>query len=291
MADGTLTSIHIHPVKSCRRIELETVAVSALGVADDRMWQVVDDDGYPLHQRQHPIMATVQPKLSDGGGLQLSAPNGGSVDVPAPGQADGTVKSLFRVSVDVADAGDEVADWFSRLLGQPARLAAIPDGGGWEVPPQFELGPQRMAFGDAAPVLVTTTSSLDWLVSKAKEPFGMDRFRPNLVVENDDPWVEDTWVAFEIGAASLALGMPWPRCAMPQIDQDSGERHKEPAVALKAHRWCAAAPTAAEAARPILEGNALFGIGCNIRPEGAQLSVGDTVTVQTTADPLIPAPV
>ncbi len=71
----------------------------------------------------------------------------------------------------------------------------------------------------------------------------MDRFRPNLVVTGAEPWAEDTWDQFEIGEASLRGIVPWPRCTIPQVDQQTAERHKEPAKVLKKHRWCTSAPS------------------------------------------------
>ena len=48
---------------------------------------------------------------------------------------------------------------------------------------------------------------------------------------------------------------------------------------LKAHRWCTNASAAPEAFRPILEGNALFGIGCSVLEAGATIAVGDTLVI------------
>jgi hypothetical protein len=59
---------------------------------------------------------------------------------------------------------------------------------------------------------------------------------------------------------------------------------------LKQHRWCSDAASAGEALRPLFEGNALFGIGCSVRPVGAMVAIGDKVTVHETGDRLIPAP-
>ena len=51
-------------------------------------------------------------------------------------------------------------------------------------------------------------------------------------------------------STSLTAELPWPRCAVPQVDQVSGQRHKEPALALKAHRWCTEAPTLSASGLP-----------------------------------------
>ena len=69
--------------------------------------------------------------------------------------------------------------------------------------------------------------SLPVVRGQAAEEFGMDRFRPNLVVSGTEPWEEDTWFGVRIGEAEgVRIGdaevrcvVPWPRCAIPQIDQ------------------------------------------------------------------------
>ena len=86
---------------------------------------------------------------------------------------------------------------------------------------------------------MTAQGSLDWLRERASEEFGMERFRPNLVVR---------------GLRAVGRGRPGracasvppncavrsrgPRCEIPQVDQVTAQRHREPAKVLRAHRWC-----------------------------------------------------
>ena len=115
--------------------------------------------------------------------------------------------------------------------------------GGWRLPDDLDVFGQSAPFSDAAPVLLTAQPSLVWLRERADEPFGMDRFRPNLVVDGTEPWEEDTWSTIRIGEAELRCAVPWPRCTIPQIDQLTADRHREPAKVLRRHRWCTEAPT------------------------------------------------
>lgn len=164
------------------------------------------------------------------------------------------------------------------------------DGAGWRLPGELDVFGQDVSFTDAAPILVTSTSSLDWIRERAAEDFTMDRFRPNLVVSGFEPWEEDRWATFRIGEAELFSSIPWPRCPIPQIDQTSAHRHREPALVLRACRWCTDASALSApfgAFRPFLEGNALFGIGTAIAPAGARLHVGDLVTVTSTQLPVL----
>lgn len=292
MADAVLTGLHIHPIKSCHRIELQEAMVSVFGLAGDREWQVVDADARALTQRTHPRMATVVPTPIDGG-LRLDAPGAGSIEVANPAERANPAESGLRVrallgdKVAVGDAGDEAAAWLERLLGAPCRLVRLAAPDARRIP---LVAAQPISFVDLGPVLVANEASLVDLVSRAAEPFGMDRFRPNLVVRADQPWVEDTWRSVTVGAANLEAIAPWPRCAVPQVDQDSGERRREPAVALRAHRWCTAAPSLPEGLQPFFTGQGLFGVTFSIGPAGTVLRVGDAVEVASTGEPLIPAP-
>ncbi len=289
---GSLSGITIHPIKGCRRVELDSVVVTQTGLDGDRAWQVVtvpDQDGAlgeAVTQRQNAALATVVPIPIDGG-LTISAPEVGTIDVKRPDANDVTVHALIGDEVACADAGDEAAEFFTEVLGFGARLAALTP----ESSRPMRLFRGRLTgFADAAPVLVANMASLDDLVERATEPFGIERFRANLIVTNNEPWSEDTWTDFSIGDADLVARVEWPRCSVPQIDQDTGERHREPALVLRKHRWCYSAEGFSPGMRGMLEGNAMFGIGCTIDPEGAVLSVGDPVTVTATGSPLLDPP-
>ena len=284
---GTLTAIHIYPVKSCRGVALDRVEIAGTGLRGDRMFQVVDGDGNPVTQRQEPMLATVRPGFTDSG-LTLEADGRTALDVAIPTANDTTANSLLGVPVEAGDAGDDAAAWFTDLLGSPVRLVAMTEHSNYRLPiPGIDM---TLSWADASSVLVANAASLRWLTERASEPFGMDRFRPNLTVDAGEAWVEDTWRDFSIGEARFGLGLAWPRCAIPQVDQVDGSRHKEPAKVLKMHRWCADAASVGEALRPLFEGNALFGIGCSVDPEGAMIAVGDELSIRHNGTRVIPAP-
>ena len=77
MRDVRVEAIHIHPVKSCRRIEVEQAGVIATGLKHDREWQIVNENGECITQRKHKILATVETAL-DGDTVLLSANGNGS---------------------------------------------------------------------------------------------------------------------------------------------------------------------------------------------------------------------
>ncbi len=286
VAVGTLQAIHVYPIKSCRAVTLDRVMLTHRGLLGDRMFQVVDADGRPITQRQRPELATVRPTLEPKG-LRIEAEGRPSIVVSTPTANDTTVSSLLGATVEAGDAGDAAAAWFTDLLGSPSRVVAITDESDNRVP--FPGAEMQIGWADGASVLVANTASLAWLNERASEPFGMERFRPNLTIDAE-PWIEDTWRALSVGSARLGVGLAWPRCAVPQVDQVDGTRHREPAKVLKAHRWCSAAPSVPEALRPVLEGNALFGIACSVVEAGPTVAVGDPVIAHETGPRIINAP-
>jgi uncharacterized protein YcbX len=276
----SLTAINIYPIKSCGAVSLQDADVTGIGLAEDRRWQVLGaEERRGVTQRKHRALAMVQPTLLDDGSMGISAPGMPEIRIERPSGPVITVDSHFREPVAARDGGDEAAEWLTEFIGVPLRLVRMDSDSGWRLPPDLDVFGQGAAFTDAAPLLVTSQSSLDWLVERSSEDFGMDRFRPNLVVTGAEPWAEDQWDRFDIGEAALRAIAPWPRCAIPQIDQTTAERHKEPAKVLRKHRWCTSAPSIPGDFRQIVEGNGLFGVACTIGPPGSTIAVGDRVRV------------
>lgn len=288
MTSGVVSAIQIHPIKSCHRVEVQQATVTDTGLAGDRQWQLSSGLA-PTTQRQKTVLATVQPTPIEGG-LRISAPGRPTIEVPQPTVTDAVTGSLIGVKVDVGDAGDEAAAWFSALLDDEVRLFGRTGDSTLVIPEAIDVFHQTIAFCDVAPVLVTNTASLDWLVERASEGFEMERFRPNLVVDTDEPFAEETWTRFSLGAAELVHGLVWPRCPIPQIDQETGDRHNEPAKVLKTHRWCSDASDLPPGVRSIVENKPVFGVGCAIGSVGTVVSVGDELHVTETAAPLVAPP-
>jgi uncharacterized protein YcbX len=297
-----IAALHIHPVKSCRRIEVDEVEVGRHGIVGDREWQVVDADGAFVSQRTHPELARVKPERTDAG-VTLRCDGMPDLDVVRPPSVDRTA-TTFTGPVPVGDAGDDAAAWFSELLSAPSRLVAMTEGYERMFPvaassfPDPTSGFARaverasgfgLSLSDAAPILLINTASHLDLAAHASEPFGIERWRPNVVIDGADAWEEDTWRQLRIGDGTVDVALPWPRCTIPQVDQDSGGRHREPARVLKARRWCSSLDDVPDLLKLLLVGSAVFGVTGGA-PEGTVLRVGDDVEVLERGPALLPAP-
>src|SRR3954469_13856415 len=296
-----VVALHVHPVKGCRRTELMTATVGPHGFVGDREWQAIAPDGAFLSQRQHPLLARIRPELGPDG-ITLRCDGMDDLHVPRPPAADRDAQT-YTGPVAVGDAGDAAAAWVAEVIGTPCRLVGMaPDFSRRVVIPAaafadpasalavaVERGTSTgvsLADGGSLP-LINAASHRD-LERDASEPFGVDRWRPNIVVDGVDAWAEDTWRRVRIGDAIIDVALPWPRCAVPQVDQETGARHNEPARVLKARRWCTEVDDVPDFLRALLVGAALFGVTAAATPIGVTISVGDEVQVLETGPPMVP---
>ena len=55
----------------------------------------------------------------------------------------------------------------------------------------------------------------------------MNRFRPNIVVETDTPFLEDRWRYISIGMIEFNVVKSCSRCVITTTDQQTGERNPQ----------------------------------------------------------------
>jgi len=238
---------------------------------------VVGADGIALTQREHPRMALIVPKLKSET-LELRAPGMLRLEIPLglpdPDTAATLQVQVWEDSVLAYDCDETTAAWFTAFLGLPCRLARFHanatrrTSGTWT---NGELHPTL--FSDGYPILVIGTGSLQDLNEKLGEagrnPLPMNRFRPNIVIGDIDPFEEDYTETFAIGDALLKPVKPCPRCPMPSIDQSTGEFGPDPLDILQSYR-----------AKEELEGAICFGMNVVVlQGDGQQLKVGQEIGV------------
>jgi uncharacterized protein YcbX len=273
----TLTSLHRYPVKSCAGEELESASVEPWGLAGDRRWMVVDDDGECVTAREHPRMLLVRPVITSDE-LELSAPGAPDLRVQVPQHLELVPVTVFGRAPFLASlAAVDAHTWFSRLLGASVRLVYEDDPTRRTANPTFTRTPTPVSFADGYPMHLATEDSLDVLNERIADgpradeaPLSMVRFRPNLVVRGAEPWAEDGWRRLRIGEALFRLVKGCDRCAVAATDPDTGVRDHEPTATLaRFRRW---------------DGAVWFGM--NLVPDnpGAVVTVGDEVEVLEAED-------
>jgi uncharacterized protein YcbX len=232
----TVASLHVYPIKSCRGLDLTAVRFDQLGPLYDRRFMLVDENGVYLTQRTVPRLALIAPRLGPTA-LVISAPNMPQLKV-AMSQRDAR-----RIEVQIwehrgpaEDAGESAADWFSSFLERPCRLVRWAEGQLRKVDPKYARSEAATSFNDGYPVLLMSEASVADLNKRMPQPVPMNRFRPNLVVRELEPYAEDSWRKIRIGDVELDVVKPCGRCATTTVDQLTGVAGTEPLATLAGYR-------------------------------------------------------
>jgi uncharacterized protein YcbX len=267
-----VSDLFIYPLKSARGIAIPSAAIDAFGLTGDRRAMLVDPSGHFITQRELQALAQIdiQPGPSN---LRLKMEGKPDIIVPPPhpdNRMDVIVwKSAVSASVADEETNKALSDWLKRdvkmvFFDGLAKRVANPEWAGDDTP---------VTFSDGYQILVTTTGSLKALnanlAAHGEGAVGMERFRPNIVIDCDETWPEDRWATIEIGGIRLDLVKPCARCIMTTQDQKTGSRDgPNPMPAMGRVRM------SADRRVP----GPLFGWNVVPRGEGS-VKIGDAVTV------------
>ncbi|KZX60326.1 hypothetical protein A3709_12100 [Halioglobus sp. HI00S01] len=229
-----IQSLHIYPLKSGRGLSRQHMVLDRFGPLGDRRWMLVDDHGRFVSQRDLPIMTRLNAVPGDSD-IELSI-DGYSLVVATPAPNHPAHVSIWSDEVTARDAGDEAAQWLSEQFGRSLRLVYMGEECQRRVDTEYAHRGETVSFADGFPLLLVSAASLETLNSRLTQPVALDRFRPNLVVAGCGAHAEDEWRRIRIGSVEFDLAKPCSRCAVPSLDQMTGEKHPEILRALASYR-------------------------------------------------------
>jgi uncharacterized protein YcbX len=267
-----VVSLHLYPIKGTRAVNPHGVRVAPRGLDGDRRWLVVDRTGMFHTQRSRAGLATIT-AVPTAGGVRLSAPGVADLTVETPSGAERLDVTVWDASVNAAVADARAHAWLSAVLGDDVLLVHMDARAERLKRGVWTVEPLPVTFADAYPVLIATTGSLAALnaeiVQRGGKAVPMARFRPNIVIDCDDPWREDYWKALRIGGIEVDVVKPCDRCVVTTKDQVTGESMgKEPLASLTRLRM---------SADPRVKG-VLFGWNVVPRAPG-HVEIGDRVEI------------
>jgi len=181
-------AIRRYPVKSMGGESLASVVLDQRGLAGDRWYAVADDDG----------------RFACGKDSRRFRRRDGIFDHRAATVPEGVIVTGEDGSWRVGDPDLDAA--LSRALGDPVRVVEEED-----VPHQ-----------DAGSVSLVGTATLEWCADR----WGLDadprRLRVNLLVDTDEPFVEEGWVGREVAVGNVRLRVieGIERCRTIDVAQD-----------------------------------------------------------------------
>lgn len=265
-----VTQLRIYPVKSLGGTDVDSAPVEPWGLAGDRRWALVDPTGEKVTAREEHALLRLWAEAVDEETIRIH--DGGEsilVDVPL-GLPPVPVSHSRQGFAPPAD--QDVSEWISERVGRPLRLV-------WQEDPRVRrmsgahggLDGDTLSLADAGPLLLTSEVSLarlqEWVDAgtgpdAGAEPLGMLRFRPNVVIDGEEAFAEDTWPTVRLGDVVYRTAEVCDRCVMSTIDPVTLAAGAEPIRTLSQYRrW---------------EGKTWF--GTRLVPLGAgELHVGDEV--------------
>ena len=269
-----LTGLFIYPLKSGRGISLPESQVNALGLSGDRRFMLCDPSGKFITQRETPALARIVATVAND--ILTLAMEGDAVSAPLSGFTARQDVTIWDSAVNAAKAPDAVNATVSRWLAREALVVHFDAAATRSTSTTWAGSETPVTFADGYQILVTTTASLAALnadmEAHGEGSVGMDRFRPNIVIEGAEAFAEDHWTALEIGHVRFDLVKPCARCIMTTQDQMTGSREMaNPMKAMGRIRM------SADRRVP----GPLFGWNAVPRGEGV-LRVGDTVKILET---------
>lgn len=264
----TVSGLYIYPIKSLAGIAVGSATLTSRGLQYDRRLMLVDENNIFLTQREHPVMALLQPVIKSDG-LYVHHKNNQAKSLFVPHQPTSDARVTVTVWDDTCEAqlyDEAINAWFSQSLGLRCRLAYMPETSNREVDKRYAHHNEITSFADGYPALIIGQASLDDLNTRLAEPIPMNRFRPNIVFTGGDPFIEDQLRSFTINGIDFSGVKPCARCVMTTIDQDTIAQSKEPLKTLAGYR---------RKEHKILFGQNLLHVGDGV------INVGDAINVKS----------
>lgn len=268
-----LSEINIYPIKSLKGISLKEAKIERRGLRFDRRWMLVNEQNEFFTQREFPKMATIETRIADSC-LQVSQ-NGNKLEIPFSPSGDETARvRVWSSKCQAKVYEDSINEWFSDVLGTKCKLVLMPEETERKVNYFYAVHKDdHVSFADGYPFLLIGENSLADLNSRLDEDLPMNRFRPNFVVKDAEPFAEDGWKKIKIGASLFHIVKPCARCVITTIDQATGEKDgKEPLKTLASFRT----------PKRSLKKKILFGQNLIVEKAGDVLRVGDEIEVLET---------
>lgn len=234
----TVSELYIHPVKGLKRIPLQSMKIDSIGPVDDRRWMIIDSENKFVSQRTHPILSLIRVAL-DQNKLCLQIPDQSEISISLAHSVSPEIQAtIWRDTCRVVEVSVEASQALSQFLGVDCRLVRMAENKSRFVDQQYTLSQEarEVSFADGFPFLLTTQESLDDLNNRLESPIKMNRFRPNIVIQGTSALAEDHWKTVRIGEVVFDLVKPCTRCTVTTVDQDTGERGKEPLKTLAKYR-------------------------------------------------------
>jgi len=233
-----VTHLYIYPIKSLGAVSLTESVLEKEGLRGDRRFMLVDAKGKFITQRTRPELTRFVLSASAKGFRVKDSFTGLEKELTwEPTLGPWLPVEIWEDQLPAREVMEGWSAWFSEALSEEVYLVRITA----EKPRvmkakyQTELA-QNTSFADSLPLLVLSSASYASLQERLSDPVDPLRFRPNIIVEAMEAFVEDTWAEISIGETRLSGAKPCARCPLVNVNPISGESDKKTLKALASYR-------------------------------------------------------
>lgn len=229
-----LDDIYIYPIKSSKAISVPAALVEEKGLSLDRRYMLTDRSGKFITGRSHPKLTQIEVEFS-GALLLVQAPDMKQLIINPDEFGENKKKAqVWSDDVQALHCNPKYDLWFSDYLNEPCQLLFFDH----DTKRLIKNRETQVSFADGYPLLLVNQKSLDQLNARLQKSVSNLHFRPNIVVNGDFPFVEDSWARIQIGDVEFEVSKPCTRCQFVNVDPQTGSADtNEPLSTLASFRY------------------------------------------------------
>lgn len=220
-------------------VAVQKATLTPRGLAYDRRFMLTNSNGRFLTQRQNRRMALLKTHIIDDQLIVWDRNQPLSkIQIPLEPQHFSKQQEviIWRDSCLGNVLDERINQWFSERLNQACQLVYMPAESERLIDEKYRNGKEIVSFADGYPILLFGQAGMDDLNNRLPNPVPINRFRANIIYTGGQPFEEDNWQAFRIGKQPFRGVKPCVRCNVPNINQETGERDREPNRTLATFR-------------------------------------------------------
>lgn len=204
-----ILSLYHYPLKSGAPISLdEAYFNSHSGFSGDRAFVVAHNStGRFLSSRRHPVLVNIECKFNENEAIFSFVPNNLECKISLSDFKDFEFIDVWKRKVKCRRAPCLINEWFSELLREPVFLCQLDSD---ELESEESIG----LFDTGLVHLVNKASILRIQELISSEAINELIFRPNIVIEEGEGFIENTFDHVKIGGHLFRMVEPAQRCLM-----------------------------------------------------------------------------
>jgi len=214
-----------YPMKSTRGILMEEVNIQFSGFTNDRKVAVIDPKGKIITGREVPKLLNLMTSI-DNGELVISGTSAENISFILPTGASAKTFKLFGNQVEGQLLDDSANAWISTYLNGDYRMIFLGKNLNAVMKKRGGKADENKHYSDSSPIHLINLKSLIFLNSKLKTKVDARNFRPNIVIDGDEPFEEDSWSEIKINDCRFRVQELTNRCIFTTIDPETANRDK-----------------------------------------------------------------